>query len=222
MENRNSGAGSEEFGAEIPVTPQEVFVKGIYSSVDRAVARELDRLRSEDCIMPACQSGCCYCCRYHILTNIAEAHALAQYIKRAISVEQIDELRMRTQQWHEWNRYMQGRHQSADIDEETDFSHYSHCCPLLVNDTCSVYPVRPVVCRTHFVSSHPHFCYAAKDPQLREDAPVVLTSVVAAALPFSKAIGDHIEKAGLDFSRSQMLLPHLLAIEMGWPFAISP
>jgi len=49
----------------------------------------------------------------------------------------------------------------------------------------------------------------------------VLTSVVTATSPFSMAIRDHIENAGLDFSRSIMLLPHWLAIQMGWDFAIS-
>jgi hypothetical protein len=32
---------------------------------------------------------------------------------------------------------------------------------------------------------------------------------------------DHIEAAGSDFSESLMLLPHGLAIEMGWDFALS-
>jgi hypothetical protein len=36
------------------------------------------------------------------------------------------------------------------------------------------------------------------------------------------AIKNHIEKAGMDFSRSIMLLPHWLAIQMNWDFAISP
>ncbi|MDD2391150.1 MAG: hypothetical protein PHP23_15675 [Desulfobacterales bacterium] len=221
MENGSLGTGSEEFGAGIPVIPQKIFVNGVYSSVDRAVACELDRLCREDRIIPSCQLGCCHCCRYHILTNIVEAHALAQYIKREFSAGQINDLRMRTQQWHEWNNYMQGRYPSADIEEQTAFLNYSHCCPLLVNGACSVYPVRPVVCRTHFVSSQPQFCYAANDPESTEEAPVVLMSVVTAASPFSKAIKDHIENAGLDFSRSTMLLPQGLAIEMGWPFAIS-
>jgi hypothetical protein len=222
IENGNLGMGTEEFGAGMPIAPQKRFINGVYASVDDATAYRLDRLRREDGIIPTCKLGCCHCCRYHILTNIVEAHALAQYIKRVFSFDQIDDLRTRTQQWHEWDNSRPGRYPSAIIDERTDLDHYEHCCPMLVDGVCSAYPMRPMVCRTHFVCSHPLYCCAANDPESTEDAPVVLTSVVTAASPFSMAIRDHIENAGLDFSRSIMLLPHWLAIEMGWDFAISP
>jgi hypothetical protein len=77
------------------------------------------------------------------------------------------------------------------------------------------------VCRAHFASSHPRYCCAVNDPESTEDAPLVLKSVVTAASPFVMAIRTQIENAGLDFSRSNMLLPQWLAIEMGWNFAIS-
>ena len=78
-----------------------------------------------------------------------------------------------------------------------------------------IVPFMPLLC------SHPLSCCSANDPESKEDAPVVLKSVVTAASPFSMAIRDHIENEGLDFSRTIMLLPHWLAIEMGWDFAIS-
>jgi len=189
--------------------------------VDIATACGLERLRSEDGIIPTCKLGCCHCCRFHILTNIAEAHALAQYVKRELSVDRINELRIRTQKWHEWDNSRPGRFLSAGTDKQTDLTHYDPYCPLLVNGACSVYPVRPVVCRAHFVCSHPLCCLAANDPESTEDPPMVLTSVVSATNQFSMSIRDHIEKGGLDLSRSIVLLPHGLAIEMGWDFAIS-
>jgi len=213
-------ATPRECGADMPIAPEENFVNGVYSSVDAATSCELDRLRSEDGIVASCKSGCCHCCRYHILTNIAEAQTLAQYVKRELSAEQIDDLRLRTRQWHEWDNSRPGS-PAVIIDEQTDLSRYQHCCPLVVNGSCSVYPVRPVVCRAHFVSSSPRSCCAANDPDSTEDAPVVLKSVVTAASPFSMVMRDHIEDAGLDFTRSLMLLPQWLAIEMGWDFTIA-
>ncbi|MEA3335433.1 MAG: hypothetical protein U9R25_05945 [Chloroflexota bacterium] len=222
IENSSFGMGAEESAADTPITAQEDFVNGVYSLVDEATAFEMDRLRSEDGIIPSCGLGCSHCCRFHILTNIAEAHALAQYIKREFSGDQIDDLRMRTQQWHAWDNSRPGRYPPVNIDEQIDLSDYDHCCPLLVNGACSAYPVRPVACRTHFVSSHPLSCAAANDPESTEDPPVVLMSFVTATGPLSRTIGDYIENEGLDFSRSTMLLPHWLAIAMGWEFAISP
>jgi hypothetical protein len=202
-------------------TQQENFIKSVYSSVDDAAACELRRLRSEDGIIPSCKLGCFHCCRYHILTNILEAHTLAQYVKRELWPEQIDALRKRTQQWHEWDHSRRG-YPSSNIDRQIDISTYDHCCPLLVNGACMAYPVRPVVCRTHFVGSHPILCFASNDPESTEDAPVVLKSVLTETGLFSRAMRGHIENSGLDFSRSTMLLPHWLAIAMNWDFAISP
>lgn len=220
LEKFNSGMTPQESGADIPLAMQENLANAVYPLVDAAVASEMDRLLSEEGISPSCQSGCDHCCRYHIVINIAEAQILAHYIRREWSAEQIAELRMRTHQWHEWDNSRPGR-PSAIITEQTDLSNYDHCCPMLVNGICSVYPVRPVVCRTHFVSSHPRFCCAVNDPESTEDAPLVLKSVVTAANPFVMAIREQIENSGLDCSRSNMLFPQWLAIEMGWEFAIS-
>ena len=222
IEDGYSGMAPEESQTDIPVTSREAFVNNVYSMVDEATASGLDRLRREKGIVPTCKAGCYYCCRYHILTNIAEAHTLGQYIKRELSAEQIDNLRKRTQQWHEWDDSRPRRYPSAAADRGAGLSDYEHYCPLLVDNTCIAYPVRPVACRTHFASSPSTSCRAVNDPESTEDTPVVLTSLVAEASAFSTAIRDHIEDAGIDFSRSIMLLPHWLAIEMGWDFAISP
>ena len=221
MENCNSGTGTEVSGTDIRVTSQEDFVNSVYSSVDKTSALRLDQLRNEDGIVPTCKLGCCHCCRYHILINIAEIHTMVQYIKRELSKNQINGLRVRTQQWHAWDNSRPDRHPSVKIEEQEDFSTYVHCCPLLVDGACSVYPVRPVVCRTHYVSSPSSLCFATKDPESTEDPPVAITSVLTATSSFSRPIRARIEKTGLEYSRSIMLLPHWLAIEMDWDFAIS-
>jgi len=213
---------SKKFGADLPMTPEESLVKDVYSSVDEAVARVLDRLCSEEGIVPSCKLGCCHCCRYHIVINIAEARTLAQYVKREFSPEDRKDLRRRTQQWHEWNDFLRGRRPSDDPARQPEPSHYDPCCPLLVNGACSAYAVRPVVCRTHFVSSHPLSCHTANDPESAAQSPVVIELVLKVTNPLSLGIKDHIEKAGFDYSRSMTLLPHGLASEMGWDFAVPP
>ncbi len=211
-----------KYGADIPISPQEKFVNGVYASMDEAVRRELSRLRSEDNVIPTCKLGCYHCCGHHILTNFAEAKSLVQYVKREFSMGQIHELRLRTQQWHEWDDIRAGRYPSTDIDPKIALSDDDNlCCPLLVEGTCGAYSMRPAICRTHFVCSDPSSCHPSNDPESIEVDPLALTSIVTAAGPFSMRIRNSIKIAGLDFCRSVMLLPHWLAIEMGWDFAVS-
>ena len=222
IENSNFGMGSKEFGADIPITPQEDFVNGVYSSVDEATTCGLDRLRSEDGIIPSCKLGCYHCCKQHILMNIAEARILAQYIKREFSPGEIDDLRIRTQQWHAWDNSRPGRYPSPNIQKQADLCGYEPCCPLIVENACSAYSVRPVICRTHFVvCSDNRSCRPTYDPESIEELALPLNSVILATGKFSRIIRNSIEKDALDYDRSVMLLPHWLAIEMGWDFAIS-
>jgi Fe-S-cluster containining protein len=210
-----------KFRVRIPITRRERFVRSVYASMDQAVADRLKRLRVEEDIRPSCAVGCCHCCRYYILTNLAEAHTLAQYIKREWKKEQINDLRNRTEQWHAWDHSRPGRGVSAVNDKQIDLSEYEAGCPLLVHGACNAYPVRPAVCRSHFISDPPLSCQAANLPGTTGRAPLVLASIVAAVDPFRKIIRDHVEKAGWDYDRTRMLLPQWLAIEMGWDFGLS-
>ena len=212
---------AEAFGPDLPVSPQENFVRGVFSAVDKVTAAELNRLRREEGITPACKLGCCQCCRYHILANRAEAFTMGQYIKREFSEKQRNSLHLRTHRWYEWDNYRLGRYPKAGHDERTAFSTYDHFCPLLVNGQCSIYPVRPIICRTHYVSSDPILCLGANSPESRGPNPTGLSSIEKEVNRFSLEMRNYIESKGIDFSRSLMLLPHCLSIEMGWEFTIS-
>lgn len=200
---------------------QKNLISSVYSSVDEATKRELNRLFVEEGVVPSCKPGCFHCCGQHILTNIAEAQTLTQYIKKEFSPDQVKDLRIRTQQWHEWDKTRAIQPHTAHKNKKTPF-HADHHCPMLVEGECSAYTVRPLVCRRHFVCSDPPACRPRYDPESIEDVPVALLSVIAASNQVSMKIKDFIENAGLNFYGSIMLLPHWLAIEMNWNFTISP
>jgi Fe-S-cluster containining protein len=212
-------AGSGKLGIDLLNIRQESFVNSVYSSVDKATGCELNRLFVEEGVIPTCQPGCFHCCGQHILTNIEEAKALAHYIKREFSQGQIEDLRIRTQKWHEWDGIRSGRHQAGDTDGQLTSSTYYYC-PMLVDGQCSAYSMRPLICRTHFVCSDPPACRPFYDPNSIQDNPVALASVIVATNPFSVRIRARIENAGFDFNGSIMLLPHWLALEMDWDFNI--
>lgn len=219
MEESHSSKAGEELGRDLPLTPEESFVMAVYSSMDKAIAGRLELLRVEDGLIPACKIGCSHCCRFHILINIAEARTLAQFVRRNFSPKQFDSLRMRTEQWHEWDNAMRWRYSLHSTAQRSELSIYDPCCPLLVDGACSAYDVRPTACRAHFVSSNPFYCHAANDPASSEARPSVIASLATSASTFSMAMRTLVEKTGIDYSRTTTLLPHGLAIEMDWDFA---
>ncbi len=214
-------AGSDKLGIDIPDTLQKYVVSNVYSSADEAAGCELNRLYVEEGINSTCKPGCFYCCGQHILTNIAEAQALGHFIKHEFSRGQIEDLRIRTQQWHEWDEISIGRGHSTHSDEQLTFSAYPYC-PMLVEGECMVYPMRPLICRTHYVCSDPSACRHSSDPESVEADPKELATVLVVTNPFLARIRERIENRGINFNKSIMLLPHWLAIEMNWDFAISP
>lgn len=222
IENAYLRAARRAPGAQVPVTPQERFVTRVYASLDGAIARGLERLRREDGVVPACARGCPHCCWNHIVVNAAETHALAQYIRREFSAGRLRRLRARTRRWHDWNDRGPGRRPpGAAVGPPADPLPDGQRCPLLVRGACSAYPARPIVCRTHYIRSHPRFCRAANDPGAAGPPPVAITSILRETRRYPAALRGHIEGGGRDFSRSMMLLPHWLAIQMGWDFAVT-
>jgi Fe-S-cluster containining protein len=214
-------AGSKTPGIDLLNARHERFVNSVYTAVDEAAGRELNRLYVKEGITPTCGPGCFYCCGQYILTNIAEAQALAHYIQREFSSGQIHALKIRTRQWHQWDAIRPCRPPAIRIDAPFTFPDYLYC-PMLVKGQCSAYPMRPLICRTHFVCSDPPACRPSHDPESIEDTPAALASVITATIPYSAMMKDRIENEGFDFRGSIMLLPHWLAIEMKWEFAISP
>jgi Fe-S-cluster containining protein len=209
---------SPEVGFHLQLMPEDRFVKALYASVDEVIARGLDHLLKEDGTLPTCRLGCCHCCSFPILISVAEARTLAQFVRRTFLPEKIESLRMRTWEWHRWDDSLRDGRPSFDIPGKAAVPPDDMPCPLLSKGECSAYEVRPLVCRTHFVFSHPSSCRLVNDPESAETRPRVINSIKKATEPYTKAMKDYIEKGGTDYSRSMTLLPHGLANEMGWNF----
>lgn len=213
---KNSGLNNQfnDAAVNLPHTPEENFVALIYHQVDKTTADELFSLHSKNGIQPTCQLGCYECCNQYILINRAEAHALGQFIRREFSAREMCALELRTRRWHAWN---EDRRERLPGDCPTAKPY----CPLLIDGACRAYVMRPVICRTHFVCSSASFCHFSSDPSAARSRPIALTSVVTETNRFANQLKNCINNNRADSSRETMLLPHWLAIEMKWDFAVT-
>jgi Fe-S-cluster containining protein len=101
------------------------------AAVRDAIAREPPR------VPPACREGCAWCCYKTVGTAAPEVLRIAAYLRQMLSPEQLRALQVRASELAEQRRALRpDRRARARLP-----------CPLLVEDRCSAYPVRPLTCR---------------------------------------------------------------------------
>jgi len=93
----------------------------------------------------SCKKGCSHCCHLNVYITEIEAKIIAEYCHdHNIPIDQ--------------NYLMK----QLAIDENQISKSQHSACVFLKNNECSIYPVRPSVCRTMYVFTDPSLC-AIKD-----------------------------------------------------------
>jgi Fe-S-cluster containining protein len=135
----------------------------------------------------SCKAGCGACCRLMVPLNLFEAEALATWICSQPEARQ-QELaqrfenvlvklaaaglvdRMASEDW---------RVQSdSALKVVNDYFSAQVPCPFLVDESCSIYPIRPLICREYLVTSPAEHCSDLAMPVTRVKLPLVLTRVL--------------------------------------------
>jgi Fe-S-cluster containining protein len=109
----------------------------------------------------ACREGCAWCCHKLVGTTAPEVFRIAQYLQDHLSSEEFALARDRIIQRDEERKALQDdRWTAARLP-----------CSLLVDDRCSVYPVRPLTCRG-FNSSDARQCARWVETRGQVEVPV--------------------------------------------------
>jgi hypothetical protein len=60
-----------------------------------------------------------------------------------------------------------------------DYLRQRIACPFLENESCSIHPIRPLICREYLVTSPPEYCYEpSKDKVRGVPIPVKISTVI--------------------------------------------
>jgi hypothetical protein len=84
----------------------------------------------------ACARGCAHCCKVHVSISAPEALVLAAFFEDTLPAGELAALRERLARFSDEVRSLD---QTARVAAKL-------ACPLLVDDACTAYPVRPLVC----------------------------------------------------------------------------
>jgi Fe-S-cluster containining protein len=128
----------------------------------------------------SCKAGCGACCRQMVPISIFEAEALAAWVRSLPEARQ-QELAQRFDAGlrklasaglidrmvlEDWFAKTESARKLA-----LEYLYERVPCPFLEDESCSIHPIRPLVCREYLVTSPPEHCY---DPATLKTVPVPL------------------------------------------------
>jgi Fe-S-cluster containining protein len=138
----------------------------------------------------SCKAGCAACCRHLVPLSWTEARQLRAVVD-AMPEPRRSEVRARFAD-------AVGRLEAAGLlDEVRSFDSLPEkqflsvhprylalgiACPFLVDESCSIYAHRPLVCREYLVTSPPALCFDAAAPLVKRIALPTFTSLAVANL----------------------------------------
>lgn len=131
------------------------------------VDKEIRRIEKKAEIRPTCAKGCAHCCYFPIIITKLEAELMMEYIEHLPQKEEIlGHLKVYFQM--EDKKLQQAC--SVDFTENPYFKEQYISkqlpCPFLdlTTNTCKVYEVRPIPCRTYLNYCNPNVCAQSHIP----------------------------------------------------------
>lgn len=111
---------------------------GLMGEVVAAAEGELAKHPLED-IKLACRAGCGSCCMLNVAVLFPEVVAIVDYVLKSWPPERLRTLIRRLDQLYR---------RVAGLDDEARLALREHCAFLDEEGLCSIYPVRPLICRS--------------------------------------------------------------------------
>jgi len=138
----------------------------------------------------ACAAGCGTCCVVNVAVLYPEAVAIAEYLRRTRSASQMEALGERLEELYR---------QVVWLDDDERVMLRRSCVFLDDEGSCSIYPVRPFLCRS-MTSASPEECRLAIALQALGENPPILINLFQKALMDEAftATGRALSALGLD------------------------
>lgn len=136
----------------------------------KRILKDLDlKLKHESNV---CKKGCSYCCHQNIVVHYSEGIAIEKYIDEKMPSTTKGRVKNNMISWFEFfNQATPNRNLLEEDVRQVEMAIVENKvpCPFLVDNECSIYEVRPLTCRAHFVVDSVEDCEVDR---LRNSAPL--------------------------------------------------
>jgi Fe-S-cluster containining protein len=160
----------------------------VIQNLENAILARIGEEAEQEGTPISCRAGCGACCRQMVPVSFFEAEALATWFETLPEARRV-ELEARFQRALLALRDAGVIEKLLDerwaLDEEgstrmaVDYFHAGVPCPFLEDESCSIHPMRPLICREYLVTSPPALC---KDPSINQVVGVQLPLKLSRAL----------------------------------------
>jgi Fe-S-cluster containining protein len=119
-----------------------------------------------------CEEGCSFCCHQNVLIHGSEGPAIEKFIQEEMPSETKTIVRQNLISWFNYfdkntpNGVILTMENIVQFEKQIAIDRIP--CAFLINDRCSIYKARPLVCRTHSVSDSSQLCN--QDPHRNGDS----------------------------------------------------
>lgn len=197
----------DKLRAEANVAERRRVVLRVYEQVEATTTTTLAQLAARG-VTPTCVAGCTHCCNLEIPTTRAEAETVVAWLREHAPAEQLDAIRAGLVRWLAWYGRELPAHLATGLPRHLAVFRHAPACPLLGADgRCGAYPVRPISCRNHYVTSPVTRC----DPAHGDGEADELSEVARASVDHVAQIRRTIEAQGGTWLASVHLLQQWLA-----------
>lgn len=157
----------------------------------------------------SCRKGCGACCRQHVPISAAEARLLAAIVEhmpepgQSIIRARFEKAARRLKDSGIIDQALNYHRLSGDDTKSMALEYFSLGipCPFLDDESCSIYPFRPLICREYLVISSPDHCATLDEENIKR-----IKFPVSVASTFSKM--DGVRKKG-----ENPYIPLVMALE---------
>lgn len=156
VDNLNNFVDSRIKAVNTKITKEEAFrkLKKLYEKLDVASSPAAE--------VASCRQGCGHCCKLLVLTSKLEKEYIDEYLSSHYSEEEIAKFKEKIKKHKELlSKIIVYRDGSFNKDIKNEYLSYRIPCAFLdENENCSIYEVRPFICRKYLVFDSPEVCSA--------------------------------------------------------------
>ena len=147
-----------------------------------------------------CQKGCFWCCFLRVKVTPLEVFGIVDYLQSSLQPGELPALRQRIAETDNITRGLGGQRRVRA----------RKICPLIIDNTCLVYPVRPITCRTYH-SLYTSDCEALLDDD--QQSVSIRLDISAMGMGLLAGLTDGLRQAGLQTRPLELIAGLRIALD---------